>query len=63
MNSQFWFVASLPISRSLLAVVRAKLNVKFQVARLGMSDHKAIDGSGNPDGDNWRQYVRSFGKK
>jgi len=29
MNSQFWFVASLPISRSLLSVVLAKLNVKF----------------------------------
>jgi hypothetical protein len=27
------------------------------------SDHKAIDWSGNPDGDNWRQYVRSFAKK
>ncbi len=27
------------------------------------SDHKAIAWSGNPDGDNWRQYVRSFAKK
>jgi hypothetical protein len=27
------------------------------------SDHKAIDWSGNPDGDKWRQYVRSFAKK
>jgi hypothetical protein len=27
------------------------------------SDHKAIDWSGNPDGDNWRQFVRSFAKK
>jgi hypothetical protein len=27
------------------------------------SNHKAIDWSGNADGDNWRQYVRSFAKK
>jgi hypothetical protein len=27
------------------------------------SDHKAIDWSGNADGDNWRQYVRSFAKR
>jgi len=27
------------------------------------SDQKAIDWSGNPDGDNWRQFVRSFAKK
>ena len=27
------------------------------------SDHKAIDWSGNADGDNWRRYVRSFAKK
>ena len=27
------------------------------------SDHKAIDWSGNPVGDNWRQWVQSFAKK
>ena len=27
------------------------------------NDHKAVDWSGNADGDNWRQYVRSFAKK
>jgi hypothetical protein len=27
------------------------------------SDHKAIDWSGNPDGDKWRPYVQSFAKK
>src|SRR5262249_54967399 len=27
------------------------------------SDHKAIDWSGNADGDNWRQYVHSLAKK
>jgi hypothetical protein len=27
------------------------------------SDHKAIDWSGNADGDNWRGYVRSFAKE
>jgi hypothetical protein len=27
------------------------------------SNHKAVDWSGNADGDNWRQYVRSFAKK
>jgi|SRR5579864_981272 len=27
------------------------------------SDHKAISWSSNADGDNWRQYVRSFAKK
>jgi len=27
------------------------------------SDHKAIDWSGNPNGDNWREYVRSFARK
>jgi hypothetical protein len=26
------------------------------------SDHKAIDWSGNADGDNWRRFVRSFAK-
>jgi hypothetical protein len=26
------------------------------------SDHKAVGWSGNPNGDNWRQYVRSFAK-
>jgi hypothetical protein len=27
------------------------------------SDHKAVGWSGNPDGDKWRQYVRSLAKK
>ena len=27
------------------------------------SDHKAVGWSGNPDGDKWRQYVRSFAKQ
>ena len=27
------------------------------------SDHHAVDWSGNPDGDKWRQYVRSCAKK
>jgi hypothetical protein len=27
------------------------------------SDHKAVGWSGNPDGDHWRRYVRSFAKK
>jgi len=27
------------------------------------SDHKAIDWSGNAEGDNWRPYVRSFAKE
>jgi hypothetical protein len=27
------------------------------------SDHKAIDWSGNADGDDWRRYVRSFAKQ
>jgi hypothetical protein len=27
------------------------------------SDHKAVGWSGNPDGDKWRQYVRSVANK
>jgi hypothetical protein len=27
------------------------------------SDHKAVGWSTNPDGDNWRKYVRSFAKR
>ena len=27
------------------------------------SDHKAVGWSGNPDGDKWRQYVRSVAEK
>jgi hypothetical protein len=27
------------------------------------SDHKAVGWSGNPAGDNWRQFVRSFATK
>jgi hypothetical protein len=26
-------------------------------------DHKAIDWSGNPDGDDWRRYLRSLAKE
>ena len=27
------------------------------------SDHEVVDWSGNPEGDNWRNYVRSLAKK
>jgi hypothetical protein len=27
------------------------------------SDHQPVDWSGNPEGDNWRKYVRSLAKK
>jgi hypothetical protein len=27
------------------------------------SDHKAVDWTGNPNGDKWRQFVRSLAKK
>jgi cysteine synthase len=26
-------------------------------------DHQAVDWSGNPEGDNWRKYVRTLAKK